>query len=354
MQCNISPLYAISKIGPQKITFSRRANHIRFVVKFCLAVGAVSFAGLAVSRERAVQTVDPLTVAIDASDAIRFAALFNDTDGNPTAQKIQKHYLDGSGRGVAIFSPYRIHDADNLAAAVAKNTASYRYAIATCLPVLDRLSGELRAIYLAYRGLLPSRALPAVYIVFGAGNSGGTAAKDAQVIGLEVMCSPGTSADQFRSKMRSILAHEPVHSWQSDSDTIIRTNPLLADAMAEGVADFLATLVTGEIPNPERAKWAEPRELELWNEFSRDCDIVRLGTATDGTRTLAAEAAYKRWIANYRQAPEGWPDEAGYWIGMRIAQTYFAKSLNKQLAIEHLISMRDPSSILSASGYSGQ
>lgn len=40
------------------------------------------------------------------------------------------------------------------------------------LPALD---AELRAVDRAHRRLLPTRPLPRVHVVFGAGNSGGTA-----------------------------------------------------------------------------------------------------------------------------------------------------------------------------------
>ena len=65
--------------------------------------------------------------------------------------------------------------AKNLAAAIAANEANYRYAIDTCLPEARKLNAQLRAIYLAHKGLQPKRPLPAVYVLFGANNSGGTA-----------------------------------------------------------------------------------------------------------------------------------------------------------------------------------
>ena len=157
--------------------------------------------------------VDPLTADIDARDAQRFALLMQD-GAVPTAELLQRAYLDGAGPGVKIFTPMRIVDAQRLARAVAARADNYRYAIKQCLPQLPALRSDLRAIYLAFAGLLPERPLPAIHVVFGAGNSGGTASLDAQVIGLEVICVPGTTPEQFRTKMRAFFAHETVHTWQ--------------------------------------------------------------------------------------------------------------------------------------------
>jgi hypothetical protein len=299
--------------------------------------------------------VDALTVTIETADAHRFAKLFRESGGKPSAEQLQKHYLDGSGRGVNVFTPYRIENAKNLATSVAAEPDRYRYAIETCLPVIDNLNGELRAVYLAYQGLLPERALPTIHIVFGAGNSGGTAEPDAQVIGLEVMCGPGTSIETFRETMRGLFAHETVHSWQSNDfdPAIANADPLLLRAMREGVADYLASLATGKVPGADRNIWAQAREAWLWQEFEKDRTIVKAGKKGDWDIDEKASKAMGRWIGNYQNAPEGWPHEVGYWVGMKICAAYVEKATDKRAAIKELIELKDPVAILQASGYKG-
>lgn len=287
---------------------------------------------------------DPLTGEIDTRDAERFAKLFLETDGKPSAAQLQASYLSGSGKGVDIFTPDRIVNAENLQKSVAADAARYRHAIETCLPLAKGLTPEMRSIYLAYRGLVPERPLPMVYIVFGAGNSGGTASADGQALGLEVMCGPGTTPEQFTTAMRSMFAHETVHTWQAYDAAIEQQDPLLYSALAEGVPDFLASLVTGTVPMASRNSWALKREVWLWREFQHDRTIVRQGNADAGKAT-------RRWFGNYQRAPEGWPYEAGYWVGMRIAQAYVARASDKRAAIGRLIDLRDPAAILAQSGY---
>lgn len=293
-----------------------------------------------------IGAADPLTSKVNDDDAQRFARLFSATSGRPTAEQVQRGYLDHAGRGVQVFTDGRIENAQNLAAAIAKEPDRYAYAIKTCLPLLNGLNGELRATYLAYHGLLPDMPLPEVYVVFGAGNSGGTASADAQVMGLEVVCGPGTTPEQFAQTMRSMFGHETVHSWQPEPSRAAMKDLLLFAALREGVPDYLATLVTGKTPGPERAKWAREREQWLWEEFNRD--RARL----PDPEAPGAETIFRRWFANYGSAPEGWPFEAGYWIGMRIAEHYVAQAADKRAAIRDLIELKDPAAILAASGYS--
>ena len=292
--------------------------------------------------------VDPLTAQIGLEDARRFANLMKD-GAVPTAEVLQREYLDRAGPGVKVFTPMRIVDANRLARTVAAKPDTYRYAIRECLPRLPALRSDLKAIYLAYAGLLPERPLPAIEVVFGALNSGGTANSEMQVIGLEVTCPLGTTPEQFRTSMRGFFAHETVHTWQGDASPQARADPLLNQALREGVADYLTSVVTGEIPNLERDAWARRREAWLWEEFMRD----RQSMPADSEIQSKPDASprFKRWFANCGSAPEGWPCEAGYWIGMRIAEAYVERSSDRHAAIRKLIELEDPAAILTASAY---
>jgi hypothetical protein len=294
-----------------------------------------------------------LSLEINAIDAHRFAKLFTETRGTPTADQLRGSYLDSAGRGVRVFTPDRIQNPANLAAAVARDTARYAYAIRTCLPLVEALTLEMRSVYLAYLGLMPTRRVPDVFVVFGAGNSGGTASMSAQVLGLEVMCGPGTTPDQFRSAMRRIFAHETVHSFQSQatSAAVYGVDPLLFSALREGVPDYIAMLTAGAQPSDERDVWARSREREIWRDFTADRATVKSGRVGDWNLNESATAATKRWFGNYRSAPAGWPDELGYWVGMQIARAYVERSPDRTAAIDALLAMKDPTAILEASGY---
>jgi hypothetical protein len=289
---------------------------------------------------------DPLTVQLRADDARRFAKAFEAS--HTSAAELQAEYLTGAGRGVEIFTPGRIRSAEVLAASVAKRSADYAHAIRTCLPLVDSLNEELRATYLAYRGLLPELPLPSVYLVFGAGNSGGTAAPDAQVLGLEVMCRSGVTPEAFRASMRSMFAHETAHTWQREPNDEPR-DFLLYAALGEGTPDLLARIVSGRQPSAEREAWARGREAEIWRRFEADRAIVLRGEQP------AKAEAMRRWFGNYGDKfpnlPQGWPSELGYWVGMNIAQAYLDKAPDQRAALRELLRNSDPAALLRASAY---
>jgi hypothetical protein len=309
---------------------------------------------LLIAAAPAPEPNDPLVATVDTRDAERFIAVFERAGGKPDAAALQHDYLDGSGRGVEIFTPYRIEDATNLARAVASDTERYRYAIKTCLPLVGSLNGELRATYLAYRGLFPERALPKIHIVFGAGTSGGTAKPDAQVIGLEVMCGPGTTPDSFKTAMRAIFAHETAHSFQVDPPDSAVRDPLIFLAFNEGVPDYLASVVTGAPPSAAREIYGRANESALWQQFTRDRALLSGHSFAEIDQTPVLKTALRRWFSNAGAAPPGIPFEMGYWIGMQIARAYVRKAPDPRVAMERLIARADPSALATASGYAGQ
>lgn len=314
-------------------------------------VGALLLAGRAAAAALEVAPpppADPLTAEVRAEDADRFARLFAATGGKPTAAQLQKDYLDGASYGVSVFTPGRIGNAERLAKAIARDPAGYERAIRICLPAAKAAVADLRAIYLALHGLLPDRALPQIYLVFGAGNSGGTAGPGAQVLGLEVLCAQEDSAEGFRALLRRFFAHETVHTLQRDRASQ-GPEPLLTGALEEGAADFIAGIVTGQTPDPQRAAWAAPREAELWAAFRQDMAKTR-GVEPE---PKAAVAAYLRWLGNYRNAPPGWPYELGYWVGMRIWQDYYDRAADKRQAIREMLDFEDAETMLRRSGYGG-
>lgn len=139
-------------------------KHFSCIVTSTCVLAGSAFCLSATAAATSNAGVDALTAKVETDDAERFAALFKSTGGKPSAAQLQKSYLDGAGHGVKVFTPNRIIDAANMAATVAKKADDYRYAIDTCLPLAKTMTAELRSTYLAYRGLLPDRALPAVHI----------------------------------------------------------------------------------------------------------------------------------------------------------------------------------------------
>jgi hypothetical protein len=295
---------------------------------------------------------DPLTATINTEDVDRFAALMTRTGGKPTAVQLQRGYLDHGSFGIGVFTPDRIVGAEHLATAISKNPSDYALAVERCLPWAKEMTADLRSIYLGLHGALPSARLPQIYLVVGAGNSGGTAEPGAQVLGLEVLCRIAPTRTAFRTTMRHFFAHETVHSFQQDAGMTIGADPLLTQVLAEGAADFIARLVTGEEPDDSRAAWAEPREGELWRQFEYDVALTRplKGDAMPSPGS-PERAAFKRWIGNYNNPPAGWPGELGYWMGMRIWERRYVAATDKRAVLREMLSVSSPVAVMRAGAY---
>lgn len=297
----------------------------------------------------ALEPIDPETARVDYSAAERFANLWRRTAGAPSAKELEEGYLRDGGRALEIFTPGRIVNAKVLARRVRRRPKVYADAIERCLPWIEGTNPQLRSTYRGLRDLFPTRELPHIAVVIGADNTGGTAAQGMQVIGLEVVCRLSGTREDFERIMGTFFAHEAIHTFQSQYSPTARRDPLLAAALREGAPDYIAKVVTGEVPSPERDRWASARSQWVWAQFQADRKIVRDGTDAGGNLNRAAKAAYGRWFENASRPPKGRPGELGYWVGMQIATRYVAASDDRAAALESLIAMEDPTMILEKS-----
>ena len=255
----------------------RRATLIRLGARSGKIIVIVSSIASGASR-MVTRDTSRLTTTASASDAARAgqgARWASSTGDRPTARDIQRDYLDGASYGVQVFTPGRIGDAERMAKAIARDPQGYRRAIDLCLPRAKASEARLRAIYLGLHGLFPDQALPHIYLVFGAGNSGGTAGPGAQVIGIETLCKISADGAAFDAFLRHFYAHETVHTLQREEATDGAKAPLLAQILTEGGADFVARLVTGDEPDPKRAEWAAAHTGMLMRQLRDDLAATR-------------------------------------------------------------------------------
>jgi len=101
------------------------------------------------------------------------------------------------------------------------------------------------------------------------------------------------------------------------------------------MADFIAELISGGLPDPELYKWAKGKEKAIWNKLKGDMYSNR----------------YKNWLANSQQAtPNNFPDQ-GYWVGYLICKAYNENSKDKKKAIDEMFKIQDYRKFLEESGW---
>ena len=218
--------------------------------------------------------------------------------------------------------------------AIRKNTL----AVDTARGVKD----SVRAAFRRLEAIYPEANYADVYFLIGRMNSGGTTSGGRLLIGTEIFgrdaSTPITELNAWERAVTGqirdlphIVAHEFAHTLQGS-----RTGPrtLLAAALGEGSADFIAELISGShIINPAYA-YGDAREQELWTEFK---------AAMDSSDT-------SNWLYQGDRAT-GRPADLGYWMGYKIAKAYYIKATDKRAAVKEILRFPDPKAFLEASGY---
>ncbi len=317
----------------------RAAAAARIALIFAGAVAGLSgCAGTSSSSTRTPQPASAPQTLFVIEDAERLAALMQKMP-EPTAAQLQDGYLAVGTDGIRIFTEGRIENAEKLADNVRLSRADYQKGIDLCLPAARALAPEAEQIMQRVADLLGQRTLAPAYVLFGAGNSGGTAKPQGLALALEVLCRQPTDAEAASRILEEYVAHEITHVYQyRDFDQSVPQD-LAQLAVMEGFADFIAERSTGRLPVPGRVRDAYGRqhEAELWQRFEADLAAGR----SEGTD----------WFYSPDPKTPGQPADMGYWVGKRICEAYYAKAEDKQAALQTLLRARDPHRILADSGY---
>lgn len=272
------------------------------------------------------------------ADAQRFAQLIADPNAQPSVADVQKYYLDAGTRGIEIFTPGRIVDADRMQQTLVANRKHYERAVSVCLPAAEAVEAEAMDVLARAARLLKQDDVAPIYIVFGAFNSGGTVGPDGLVLGLEVICRLAEDQTQAESLIADFVAHEIVHVYQirNVSKQMASNNPtLLSQSLVEGFADYIAERLQGRktATEQQRYDYVVAHESELWQQFQQALD----------------SEAMQPWL--YAGEVEGKPADLGYSIGKRIIEAYIAQAPNEEQAMQEILSFSDPQEILRKSGY---
>lgn len=276
--------------------------------------------------------------ALDAwrlADAERFARLFDAHEGKPDAAVLREGYLVPGTPGVALFTPHRIRSAEHLARAVARQGDDYRHAITLCLPAARAMAADVAESMRRIGELLGQDEVAPAFVLFGAGNSGGTAGRDGLALGLEVVCRDVRSVAEGAERLRAFVLHETTHVHQARVQRPPARDTLLRQILVEGFADFVMEQASGGSMRADAARERHglTHEAALWRGIEPALD----GPVGPGD-----------WL--YRPAAER-PADMGYWIGKRICEAYVAQAIDRRVAIRELLELRDPARILRDSGY---
>lgn len=277
----------------------------------------------------------PPRVTIVTSDVDRFFALADDPTLAAQPEQLAARYLAAPSPGLVEFMALRRITPEKLAAAL--RTKPQLFADARgCAAKLGNIRTRLVAATNRLTALYPAAKFPTITIAIGRGTTAGTANAKGLYIGLETLCMAKFIEADDEDRFVHVIAHEYVHVQQPLAQVEGMRDSVLHAALVEGAAEFVTERMTGSVAYPILHQWARGRETELETAFLAEKD---------------GEANGSRWLYN-QQGKDGWPGDLGYWVGYRVAKSYYNKAPDKAAALREIIEMQDPAAFLTASGWS--
>lgn len=305
-----------------------------------MSIGTVSL--LAQTSESAKPlNVDPNAAQIVTSDIDLFWKAFDKAKPENSLYVFRDEYIRKGSSGLKEFTAYRIGSSCELVETI---EARPKYYASLREPSLKAHSFKepMRAAFRNLKNLYPDAVFPDVYLMIGRMNSGGTYTANALLIGVDMYgITPTTPKEELSDWHKQVLkpideipyivAHELIHYQQKYPKA---DRSLLASAIGEGSADFIAELIAGKHINHHLHVFGDPRERELWSDFKR---------------SMAANDT-SLWLYNGGKIKDR-PADLGYYMGYKIAEAYYKKASDKKQAVKDILEIKDFNEFLKASRY---
>ncbi len=240
---------------------------------------------------------------------------------------LDRDYIKNGSRGVQDFIPHRIISGEALAKEILADPKYYEDVRANTLK-MQSFEPEIRKGFEHLKRIYPEATFPPVYFVIGRRNSGGTDSENGLIIGAEMFADSGSRV--HLSEVASIVIHELIHYQQK-----AQGSDLIAQAMKEGAADFIAELITGTEIDEDTKAYGDSHEEELWKKFQED----------------AKNDDKKPWLYNSGDKRRVGPPDLGYYMGYKICQSFYEISRDKATALKMIVAMKFPQGIIERSGY---
>jgi hypothetical protein len=269
---------------------------------------------------------------IEIQDVARFYKVYDAADGHPSADQLQRDYIDPGSDGLHQFAKLRNFSGATIAANLTRHPEIYADA-KQCLVVLPAVRRRLQGALRKLRQLYPEARFPPVTIAVGRGKPVGVGSPVSGVqIGLEALCATSFLNPNLEDRFVHVIAHEYVHVQQTQALVDDEHPTVLEGSLIEGAAEFAGELISGQVSYSQLAAMAKGREQEIESRFVPDEDKTDLSA----------------WL--YNSTPER-PADLGYWVGYRIVKSYYQHSTDKRQALREILQMSDPKEFLAKSGW---
>ena len=295
------------------------------------------FFGLANCQNKQIIETSDIENFWKAFDKLKYAS--NKID---SINIIQNEYIDKSTDFFKEFIRVRnfkaeeyvslIHKYPKFWNSIRKETENVKYRTDDIEKILDKYEKEI-----------PNFKRPNVCFAIGCLRTGGTVSDNLILIGTEIAAStPETEKSELSNWLKSVIgtfgdivsmvSHETIHTQQKGG----YLRDLAEHTISEGVADFLSENISGLTINKTAFQYGIENDCELRKEF-----LVNYSkNNTD----------ISNWLYNGSKSKNR-PADLGYYIGYRIAEEYYNKTVIKEKAILDLLNRKKYKKIFKKSEY---
>lgn len=285
---------------------------------------------------------NPINCTFHYQDVSNFIAAFSKSKTNwlHAPPSFYHDYFSKASKALFFYQKFKIQSSSHQFAYRVEDKKAYFQSIIPNLEQLNSQEKVLRTYFNEFEQLYPDAVFPDVYFVVGCFNAGGTSSPFGLIIGAEMHAkmedSDLSSFNNWEknvvrnfSNLPLITIHELVHIQQNNNHT-----NLLGNAIYEGAADFVSSLVCGSHINQHVHNWAIDKEKEIWDEFEKEM----------------YKESTQNWIGNADRAKDK-PADLGYYVGFKICESYYNKQTDKKKAIRDILTITDWNEFYLKSGY---
>jgi uncharacterized protein YjaZ len=272
---------------------------------------------------------------IQIDDVARFYKVYDRAHGGPTAEELQRDYIDPGSHGLHHLASIRNVTGAMIAKALTAHPQIFSDA-KRCMAVLPRVRPRVATALRRLGQLYAAAEFPPVTIAVSRGKPVGVADSTGVIIGLEALCAVDYLNPNAEDRFVHTIAHEYTHVQQALRSPALYNSPkptVLEASLIEGAAEFTATLITGEVAfRSPYAPSVKAHDRQIETQFVADQNKTDLSD----------------WIDNGTLTQ---PGDLGYWVGYRIVKSYYQHAPNERQALHDILEMKDAKAFLAKSGW---
>ena len=276
----------------------------------------------------------PVEAQIIYEDLEHFVEVYKELrENSDTLQVLQTYYFDRGSAGLKEFinrhqlTPEMMRDA--------MTAHPERYAlIPDFLSKISEVEESYAILMKDYSNVIPQAMYPPTYLLVGANRGIGQASLPGQLITI-------TRVVDNMEKFRKIVVHELSHFQQAMAmgpqkygQLYSAPDNMLGLCLREGGAEFITSLVLGEITQSVALDYLENEEQRLKQQFLDDL--------------ITQKKDFWLWQSLEQQ---DYPKLLGYAMGHKICESYYSYSADKSHAIKTILAMPDTKEFIVSSQY---